>query len=279
MNTRSPGLWLRITRGEHAGAFYLLITATLLGLIPLLSGGTETAQGINFPADSQELARLSAAHRSLLDSLYKKSHPRRFYLRSASPEDIQALGIPEDQARHIWQKIKSGQRYHSLGELSRETGIDTGKLARLIHPGSFRADQAPNSKHNQIVELNTADSAALTALPGIGPKTASRLLKFRNALGGFIRTDQILETWGVDTITLRKLLPSFTLNPNLVRKIPVNTATEQQLAGHPYISARTARLIVAFRKQHPVKDEATFRKIKTLNPSETDKILPYIDFE
>lgn len=279
MNTRSPGLWLRITRGEHAGAFYLLIVASLLGLIPLLLDHGKTATGITMMADSQQLARLTAAHRAVLDSLYQSSHPRRFYLRSATPEDFQSLGISEDHARHIWLKIRTGQRFRSLGELSRETGIDSGKLAELIHPGSFRSGQGASNKHFGTLELNAADSAALTALPGIGPKTAIRLLKFRNALGGFIRKDQILETWGVDTISLRKLLPSLTLDLSLVRKIAVNKVTEQQLAGHPYISARTARLIVAYRKQHPIRDEETFRKIKTLDPAETDKILPYIHFD
>ena len=41
------------------------------------------------------------------------------------------------------------------------------------------------------IELNSADSAALTKLYGIGPSFAKRIVKYRGELGGFISKEQI----------------------------------------------------------------------------------------
>ena len=49
----------------------------------------------------------------------------------------------------------------------------------------------------ETVDLNTADTAALAALPDIGPHTARRLLWFRRDLGGFRDVHQINEVPGV----------------------------------------------------------------------------------
>src|SRR5437660_80245 len=40
-----------------------------------------------------------------------------------------------------------------------------------------------------VIELNTADSAKLTELKGIGPSFARRIVNYRNRLGGFIRKE------------------------------------------------------------------------------------------
>ena len=44
------------------------------------------------------------------------------------------------------------------------------------------------------MELNRADSAALVAVSGIGPATASAILAYRERLGGFCNRRQVVET-------------------------------------------------------------------------------------
>ena len=55
------------------------------------------------------------------------------------------------------------------------------------------------------VELNTASFEALVKLPGIGKKTAQRILEFRKQNGGFRAVDQLIKVKGIGKSKLRKL--------------------------------------------------------------------------
>ena len=51
------------------------------------------------------------------------------------------------------------------------------------------------------VNINTADSAALESLPGIGPSLAQRIIDHRQAQGPFERTEDIMEVPGIGEAT------------------------------------------------------------------------------
>lgn len=53
-----------------------------------------------------------------------------------------------------------------------------------------------------LVNLNTADAAALETLPGIGPALASRIIAWREANGGFRAVDELLAVSGIGQKTL-----------------------------------------------------------------------------
>ncbi len=55
------------------------------------------------------------------------------------------------------------------------------------------------------VDLNTADSAALDALPGVGPATAAAILEHRTQIGRFSSVDQLLDVPGIGEAKLAAL--------------------------------------------------------------------------
>ena len=55
------------------------------------------------------------------------------------------------------------------------------------------------------VNLNTADAAALDALPGVGPATAAAILEHRGKVGGFTSVDQLLDVPGIGEAKLEAL--------------------------------------------------------------------------
>ena len=57
------------------------------------------------------------------------------------------------------------------------------------------------------VNINTADKALLTQLPGIGPVTADSILKYRKANGEFKSIDELTKVKGIGNKTLAKLKP------------------------------------------------------------------------
>ncbi len=62
-----------------------------------------------------------------------------------------------------------------------------------------------------LVNVNTADQAALESLPGIGPVTAQAILKWRSENGAFTAVDQLLDVSGIGDATLAEIAPFVTL--------------------------------------------------------------------
>lgn len=275
---KGPKSWLHLHRGEHAGALFLLFLACILALIPSWYGAAKPADKLMFLADSQTLAKLRTSHQAFLDSFYLKNKPKRIYLYKASSDDLQALGLSTENADRIYRKLQSGHKYRSFAELSAETGLDSAQLSRFISRSSFKSGNSYQKESPEIIELNSTDTTALIALPGIGSKSALRIIRFRDALGGFISVNQVLETRGTDSATLARLMPGFTVNLNLVRKININTCSEEELAKHPYVSGRQAKLICAYRKQRDRIQADDLFQIKTISANDIKKLMPYLSF-
>jgi competence protein ComEA len=55
------------------------------------------------------------------------------------------------------------------------------------------------------IDLNSADEAALDALPGIGPATAKAIVAYRESHGPFTSVDQLLEVRGIGPAKLDQL--------------------------------------------------------------------------
>lgn len=61
------------------------------------------------------------------------------------------------------------------------------------------------------VDLNTADAAALDALPGIGPALAARILEHRASIGGFTSVDELDDVSGIGPVVMERLRPLVTV--------------------------------------------------------------------
>lgn len=55
--------------------------------------------------------------------------------------------------------------------------------------------------------LNTATPDELLALPGVGEKTAERILAYRDTYGNFVTVEQLLDVEGIGEGLLEKLRP------------------------------------------------------------------------
>jgi competence protein ComEA len=141
---------------------------------------------------------------------------------------------------------------------------------------NFKAEIKPVQKPRIIVELNSADSAALVELNGIGPAFARKIIKYRNLLGGFTTIDQLKEVYGFTPELFEKIKPDVTVNAVQIRKINLNTDDFKTVNRHPYLDYETTRNIFNLKRSKTLTSD----DIKKLldNDELFQKLSPYLTF-
>jgi comEA protein len=74
-----------------------------------------------------------------------------------------------------------------------------------------RAEAKPAS--TAVVNLNTASATDLEGLPGIGAKTAARIVEYRQKNGPFKKIEELMNVRGVGEKNFLKLKPQITVAP------------------------------------------------------------------
>jgi competence protein ComEA len=136
-------------------------------------------------------------------------------------------------------------------------------------------------KADRVVNINTAGEEEWRSLPGIGEKRARQILQFRQSLGGFVSVEQVAETYQMPDSVFQKIRPLLRPDPGAMEKIDLNSASEEELERHPYISGKQARLIAAYRQQHgPFSGPADLLNIVVFQKEQAwvEKIAPYLRF-
>lgn len=135
-------------------------------------------------------------------------------------------------------------------------------------------------KPGETVEINTADSALLTRIHGIGPSFARRIVAYRKKLGGFINREQLQEVYGLDAEKYAEINNEIRVDASRVSKIPVNRVDIEQLRRFPYLSYKQANAVIQYRNQHGNYSSIDdMSRIAILNEDILRKITPYISFK
>lgn len=88
--------------------------------------------------------------------------------------------------------------------------LSDGEQVRVPVVGEVPATQ-PGVTSDGLVNLNTADSAALETLPRVGPAMAARIIAWREANGGFQSVDDLRRVTGIGERTFAELAPLVTV--------------------------------------------------------------------
>ncbi len=84
-------------------------------------------------------------------------------------------------------------------------------LAAPVAAAPASAQKAAASEARPI-DLNSADSAALESVPGIGKSLSQRIVSFREKNGPFQSVDDLLKVQGVGEKSIQKLRPYLTVS-------------------------------------------------------------------
>lgn len=127
------------------------------------------------------------------------------------------------------------------------------------------------------ISLNTADTSAFQTIRGIGSYWSNRIVKFRNALGGFVDKNQLYEIYGMEKELAQWIIEHSTFEADSIRQLSINQNSIKILSKHPYISYRTAKAIVNYGKQHgKYTSVEQIKSIVTISDSLYYKISPYL---
>jgi competence protein ComEA len=92
----------------------------------------------------------------------------------------------------------------------------TTSAASMAAPSQQTAAQKPTSPTTVVaapINVNTATSAELEKLPGVGPAMALRIVEYRQKNNGFKKIEDLMQVKGIGEKTFLKLKPLVTITP------------------------------------------------------------------
>jgi len=204
------------------------------------------------------------------------------------------LGLSNKQASSILNYVAKGGKFFTKNDVKKMYAISTQNFTRLEpyiqipekssydNPKFTEKTSFTNSSKSTpsvIIEINDADSATLTSINGIGAAFASRILKYRNRIGGFATSEQLKEVYGLDSLKFDQIKNQIKVNPSLINKININTAEFDEFKKIPYLTYKQMNAIINYRKQHgKFLQLSDIENIVILSPNLIKKIAPYVQF-
>ena len=298
--------YFSFNKRERQGIFVLLSLILTLLLINLLLPKFTNDIEFDFSEFEKEISFYEKSKTEYFDSLNNIRRKKmilesinqqiklfKFDPNHLTAEEWKKLGLSEKQIEVIKNYKEKGGKFYKKEDLKKIYSISEKKYKSLepfiIIPSKKKQQRKkqqkeivkkPKIKKNIIIELNTADSAGLTKLYGIGPTFSSRIIKYRNLLGGFYSKNQLLEIYGFDSTRLKMIIKNISVEPEKINKININNAGFKELLKHPYISYELTSQIFKFRKkQGQLKNIEQLKKIDLVNDSLFQKIVPYLSVE
>ena len=291
--------WIHFSKRTRRGIFVLLILFVIISVSPRLyynyiaSVPKFDVQITPLSDEGNDLKNENSTEKSNYFQPLESFDPNEY-----SIEDWMAVGLSEKQAKSILNYLNTGARFRIKADLKKIYVVDS-VLYELLEPKIALPDafSASNDNHhdgnkepNSIerdalyqqnksqskeqskserldpIMINVASKKELQKIPGIGPFFAEEIIDMRNRYGGILDANQLLEIYKMDNEKLKNITPYLIFDLENVKRININTATEQELVKHPFISGDMAHSIVYFRKN--------YKKYKSL-----DELLlsPYVD--
>ena len=222
--------------------------------------------------------------------VYKISQLFEFDPNTASEKDFLKLGLPVFLARRIVNYRNKGGRFRKKEDFAKIYGLQEetyNKLEPFIHLTVPMVDkpkwekkewEKPVAKVFIPIEINIADTGSLKKVNGIGDVLATRIIKYRNSLGGFTNQDQLYEVYGLDSLVAERVLKSFKVSNSGTKKLKINDLPMDSLAKHPYIRRKSAKILVNYRLHHKINSVDDIKNSRAIEPNFLDKLTPYLEF-
>ena len=202
------------------------------------SEARRVAKTVKAEAEHSELAKKMQAQ-GRKPQARRKAESFRFNPNEATLEEFMRLGFSEKQAQSIINYRLKGGRFSRPSDFAKSYVV-ADSVYRRLEPYI----DIPR------VDINSADSAAFDALPGIGPWFAAKMVEYRRELGGYGSTRQLLDIYRFDEERYAAIEDLICCERPVVTEFW--SLSEDSLSRHPAIRRRqTAHSIELWRRTMP----------------------------
>jgi len=285
--------YFSFSRKETRGVIIMLILIVILYTIPILYHSGKVDIKTDTAVDKQ-INELFTNDSSSEDDDKDKSSKRAIEMFAFDPNTIDSLewerlGIPEKTIHTILHYRNKGGWFKDTGDIRKIWGIKKEDADRLIPFITIREKEKKTYpkpewlKKKDIVpglasiDINTAVAEDMSNIPGMKYPLPYKVAAYREKLGGFLTMEQLKEVPGMDDTIYTAIRKYLMISDIILKKININTATEDDLSLHPYISRSIAKAIFIYREQHGnYKKVEDIRKISFLKEEVYKKIAPYL---
>jgi competence protein ComEA len=281
--------YLSLTKKEWNGMVVLIILIALILAAPYAYQTIRKDNTINFNEFDKAAAMLTKAAGTDGEDNGPASYtkPLKGKLFAFNPNNLpeadwEKLGLSPHQVKVIKNYEARGGRFYSKEDVKKIYSITDADYQRLESYINLPANNNYTKKAapGEIIEINSADSAKLTMVRGIGPSFARRIIRYRERIGGFYSKEQLKEVFGIDEAKYAEIKNGVTVNGNHVTKLNVNAATFDQLRRFPYLSFKQMNAIIEYHNQHgDYESIADMKNIAILDDGILRKIGPYLVFK
>lgn len=296
------------SKGERRAVILLIVLIVLiLGLqvvIPFVGRGV-VAEGVSrdsFAEMDSFLAGIREMEVKRVVAYSKEKSSRRevvlspFDPNSADSIELSRLGLPSFIVRNVLKYRQAGGRFQDADAFSRIYGLTEEQFA-LLRPYIRIAEVFRRKKdtlrrvkmerrdtlvvykypEGTLVELNSADTAELKKIPGIGSGIARAIVAYRTKLGGYYELPQLREA--TDNVT-PDMLKWFKLEKAPFHRINVNKTSLDRLRAHPYLNFYQAKVIVEYRrKKGRIKSLSQLSLYEEFTGKDLERLSHYLAFD
>ncbi|MBL7705534.1 MAG: helix-hairpin-helix domain-containing protein [Taibaiella sp.] len=235
---------------------------------------------------------------------YKTSVQQQLFTfdpNTASLNDLVRLGLRPKVAQTIINYRNKGGRFYKKEDFAKIYTLSEQDYKRLLpyikisensprqypaaaknfssRPTSDSSASPYPQKQNKPVLVNTAGPEELMQLRGIGNGYANRIIKYRDILGGYHKIEQLKEVYGMTDSLYEAIKPFIVIEPQHIKTIAINSASEQELYKHPYIR-KMAKYVISYRNEiGGFKQVEDFKQVPLINEEIYRKIVPYLSLK
>ena len=289
--------WFTFSKGERVAIITILAAILILILACLFRPSRKSLSD----ASLHNLDSLLALRQAAIEAQQQQQaerpqevaelHPFPFNPNTLTEEEWKQMGLTDRQIRNIMNYRAKGGKFYSKNDLGKFYTISEEEFAQLepfiVLPEVSRVasgkstskkqeeltgeEPKPTKKAIPIVDLNTVDSTTLVELPQIGGYMASRIIEFREKLGGFVNMKQLRDVKGMDSTRFATIQPYIIIGEVEIQKVDVNRADFKTLVHHPYLNYEQVKRIFNQReKRGMIKNwaqlEALLKEEGEVNP-------------
>lgn len=199
-----------------------------------------------------------------------------FRIDTVGVEYLRLIGFSTRQARSLIEyRDRHADGILDMNELRDCYAVSAEMADSLSHFIIFPAPKPYEGK----IEINSADSAALRSVRGIGAKSVVAIMQYRRLLGGFYSVEQIAELKCVTSENFALISKQICCDSCFISKIDINFASASELEYHPYMTRSSINKIEELRKSKGGwKSIEEMMNDKIFVREQADAIAPYLHF-